>query len=88
MSRLKSIDEEWQGFSGMIFAKMKPPPGPVQVEECKKAFFAGAWAMLNAVRLIGEPEISEAEGMKYLDDRQREGKEFYRDLIKRYSEAN
>lgn len=41
---LKTLAEEWQGFSEMIFAKMNPPPGPVQVEETKRAFFAGAWA--------------------------------------------
>ena len=86
--RLKTIAEEWQGFSEMIFAKMNPPPGPVQVEETKRAFSAGAWAILMALKAIGEPEVSEDEGVDFLDGLQREGEEFYRDLIKRHAEKN
>ena len=83
---LKSIEAEWQGFSEMIFAKMHP--SPVQREEMKRAFFGGAWAMLCAVKRIGEPDISEDEGVRYLEDRQREGKHFYSELIRKYAEGN
>ncbi len=83
---MKTIEEEWQGFSAMIFAGMTLAPN--QAEEMRKAFFAGAWSMLCAMRRIGEPDISEDAGVQYFDDRQREGESFYRDLIKNHSERN
>lgn len=70
----------------MIFAKMKPAPN--QVEETKLAFFAGYWAALCAIRGIGEPDVSEAAGIRFMEDREREGEQFYKDLIKRYAEGN
>ena len=85
---MKTIEEEWQGFSSMIFAKMKEPPCAVQIEETKRAFFAGAWMILCAVKRIGEPDISEEDGFNYLESVHREGEQFYRDLIKRYAEGN
>lgn len=86
MAKLKTIEEEWQGFSRMIFSKMKEPPGAVQVEETKRAFFAGAWAMLTAMRIVGTPEITEEQGMQFFDERQREGAEFYRELMRNHAE--
>ena len=83
---MKSIEEEWNGFSAMVFAKMDP--SPVQVEEMKRAFFGGAWAMLCAVKRIGDPDISEEEGIQYLEDCQQEGNAFYRELITKYAEGN
>lgn len=86
MSSLKTIQEEWEGFSGMIFAKMAP--SLVQREETKRAFFAGAFAILCAMKRIGEPDISEAAGIQFIEEREMEGQAFYRDLIQRYSETN
>jgi len=83
---LKTIEEEWNGFSEMIFSKLNP--SPVQVSETKQAFFAGAWAILCALNEVGEPHISEEQGIQYFEDRQAEGKQFYRDLIRRYGERN
>lgn len=83
---MKSIEQEWKGFSAMVFAKLDP--SPVQVEEMKRAFFAGAFAMLCAVKRIGEPDITEDAGIEYLDARQQEAAAFYRDLITRYAEGN
>ncbi len=83
---LKSIEQEWEGFSAMIFAKMNP--SPVQREETKRAFFAGAWAILSATKRIGEPDISEETGVQWFEERQQEGRECYRELIIRYAEGN
>lgn len=83
---MKSIEEEWIGFSAMVFAKMNP--SPVQVEETKRAFFAGAWAMLCSVKRLGEADVSEEDGVRYMQEREREGEQFYKDLIKRYAESN
>lgn len=83
---LKSIEDEWQGFAAMVFAKMKPAAN--QVAEMRKAFFAGAWAMFNAVEEIGEPHVSEDESCQYLEARRAECLEFKRRLITEYAERN
>ena len=80
---LKSIEEEWAGFAEMIFANS--PPAPNQKEEMKKAFFAGAWALFTALKEIGEPHISEAEGEAYLTDREAECIEFKERLMAEYA---
>ena len=67
---LKSIEDEWHGFSAMVFAKTQP--SETQVVEMKKAFFAGAWAVFHAVEEIGEPHIPEAAGVAYLEERRAE----------------
>lgn len=60
---LKSIEEEWAGFSAMVMTNIDPQS--VQYKEMKKAFFAGAWSLHNAVVEIGEPHVSEEEGRGY-----------------------
>lgn len=83
---MKTIQQEWEGFSAMVFAKMNP--SPVQVEEMKRASFAGATSMLFAVKRLGDPDVPDDVGVQYLEDRETEAKEFYSDLIKRYAEGN
>lgn len=83
---LKSIEEEWQGFSVMVFHNTKPTD--TQVNEMKKAFFAGAWSMFCAVEEIGEPHISEADGIAWLEARRAECLEFKKKIITEYSETN
>jgi hypothetical protein len=84
----KSIEEEWCGYAAMVFKGMKPKPSQVQVEETKQAFFAGAWAILNAVVEIGEPHIPEEFGMAYLDGRRKEIEAFKNRLMAKYAERN
>lgn len=83
---MKSIEQEWKDFSAMIFQNVTPAPN--QVEEMRKAFFAGAWAMLCGVKRIGEPDISEDAGVQWLENRQQEGQRFYKKLIAKYAEGN
>jgi len=83
---LKSIQDEWDGFSQMVFANMKP--APTQVTEMKKAFFAGAWALFCALEEIGEPHISEAEGEAFLEARRAECLAFKKQLMREYAEQN
>lgn len=83
---LNSIEHEWHGFAKMVFAKTDA--GDTQRSEMKKAFFAGAWMMFTAVEEIGEPHVSEDEGMAYLEARRRECLEFTRRLMAEYAERN
>lgn len=83
---LKSIDDEWKGFSEMVFRNTKP--SETQISEMKKSFFAGAWSMFNAIEEIGEPHVSESEGFSFLEARRKECIEFKNKMIREYSESN
>ena len=83
---LKSIAEEWQGFSAMVFRGMNPTE--TQIAEMQKAFYAGAWAMFTACEEIGEDHVSEEEGFAFLSARREECLEFKRRLMAEYSERN
>ena len=83
---LKSIEEEWAGFSAMVFANCSP--SPTQVTEMKKAFFAGAWAMFTAIEEIGEPHITESDAFEYLESRRAECLAFKESIMREYAETN
>ena len=84
--RLKTIEQEWNGFAAMVFNNT--PASETQIREMKKAFFAGAWALFCAIEEIGMPHISESEGEAYLTARKVECEEFKRQLLAEYSETN
>lgn len=81
---LKSIEEEWTGFAEMVIPKLTPQH--VQYKEMKKAFFAGAWALHNAVVEIGEPHVSEQEGIEFLEKITAEIQEFKSQIMREYGE--
>ena len=83
---LKSIEQEWHGFAKMIFQDCSV--STTQVTEMKKAFFAGAWTIVTAMNEIGEPHVSEAEGVQYFEDRDKECREFKKRMMAEYSETN
>lgn len=84
---LNSIAVEFERFWAMITKGMKQV-AENQKDEMRKAFFAGAWMMQRATEEIGEPHISEAQGMQWLTDRANECKAFSRALLREYSERN
>ena len=83
---LKSIKDEWEGFSEMVFRGTNP--SMTQIAEMRKAFFAGAWSLFCALEEIGCPHISESEGEAYLEARRAECLEFKKVLMNEYSERN
>jgi len=72
---LNSIEKEWERFAAAVFRGTLP--SPVQVEEMKKIFFAGAFALFMALEEIGEPHISAEHGEKYLKSIKAECGRFY-----------
>lgn len=82
---LKSINEEWQGFAASVLPKDAPQ---IQRDEMRMAFMAGAWLMVAAVERIGEPDITEAEGMQFLTATKEECQHFKKEYMARYSEKN
>lgn len=83
---MKTIEEQWQGFSAMVFRKT--PATEVQRTEMKKAFFAGAWSLFCAVEEIGEPHVSEDEGHAFLEKWRDECLAFKKQMMAEYAEMN
>lgn len=82
MPKLNSIEEEWREFSAMIFNGVNP--SPVQVEETRRAFYAGVWVMVCMARRIGAPDVSELEGVVHLTKIENEVEAFYKDLMRSF----
>lgn len=83
---LKSIEEEWLRFSAIVIPTLTQQH--VQYREMKKAFFSGAWVVVNAAREIGEPHISEDEGVRYLNSILAECEELTSKMMREYGESN
>lgn len=52
-----TIGEQWASYVSKVIPADAPP---VQVEECKRAFYAGAQGMFQAVMAATEPEDEDA----------------------------
>ena len=83
---LNSIQKEWEGFAAAVLSEV--PVKSTQYKEMKKAFFGGAWAVVTAVEEIGEPHISDEEGMQYFTDRIEECREFTKKLMADHARGN
>jgi len=80
------IDEHWKIFAKAIFAG--EPVSRVQYEETRKAFFAGATAMLRMIQAIGDDSVSEEDGVMVLDAVEEECVQFSKDLLSEFSKRN
>lgn len=74
-----SMKAEWESFEAAV---MPRDAGQVQRQEMRRAFYAGAWSMLCAVRDIGDDGVSEADGVVTLEAMRRE-LEAFQFLIKK-----
>lgn len=83
---LNSMEKEWERFASMVFRGVEP--GQNQLAEMKKAFFAGAFAMLTGCRLCGEPDVTEEQGVAYMEERSQELELFFREMIAEYCQSN
>ena len=66
---MKTIREQWEEFRGKT---MPHTVGMTQLTETKRAFYAGAAAMLFGMVELGQSKLSEDEGAKKLDEYQAE----------------
>jgi hypothetical protein len=71
------IRDGWQDYAERVL-----PAGAsaVQRQETRRAFYAGAWELLCRYAEIGEPEISEDEGVEVLEAIRREIEAFFRTI--------
>jgi hypothetical protein len=76
---MNTIGEAWASY----VADVIPPNAPaIQVEECKRSFYAGAQAMFQAVMLATEPQ-NEDDCEARLVSIEREMQDFLRLFVKR-----
>lgn len=77
---LKSIEEEWQNWASKVFKDVNVTDA--QVRCMKQAFFGGSFVTLLQVKEIGEPHISERDGILHLENTMDELVDFHKDQIK------
>jgi hypothetical protein len=53
---------------------------PVQQEECRRAFYAGAATMFGLLTQVGEKSVSEDAGVRFFEEVQAELQVFARDM--------
>lgn len=62
-STMATIRESWNSFETDVMPEDAPP---VQRQEMRRAFFAGAWSILCELERLSHPSIPEAEGLDRL----------------------
>ena len=80
------VEAHWQIFAKAIFAG--EPVSRVQYEEMRKAFFAGATAMLRMVQSVGDDSVTEEQGVMVLDAVEQECVQFSKDLLAEFAKRN
>lgn len=74
---MRTIEEEWQCYALSCI----PPDAPrVQFTECRRAFFAGASALMMRLSEIGEDAVSEEDAARMLGDIEAECRQFCLDV--------
>lgn len=75
--RGRLVRDGWQDYAEKILPKNAPP---VQRQETRRAFYAGAWYLLCQHADLGEPDISEDEGVEVLEATKREIETFVKNI--------
>jgi hypothetical protein len=73
MPRFETVKAMWEGFEKDVI----PDDAPlVQVQEMRRAFYAGAWAMLVGCKSVGNDDVTEDEGVAQLESWRKECERF------------
>ena len=70
---MNTVQEQWQIFEALVVPKNAPP---VQRQEMRRAFYAGAEAMMRIQWNIGDSSVSEDAGIQILEGCRDELKRF------------
>jgi hypothetical protein len=73
LGQIASMRESWESFESAVM-----PPGvpAVQRSEMRRAFYAGAWAVLCVLRRLGDDDVSEETGGRVLESLTEECRRF------------
>jgi hypothetical protein len=74
---MDTVESGWASFARAVLPADAPPD---QHREMRRAFYAGAWWFLSGFASLGEPDVSEEEGVRALEAAKAEIDAFYRDL--------
>lgn len=61
---MNTIQEQWDMFSALVIPKNAPP---IQQQEMRRAFYAGAEAMTRIQFAVGDKNMSEEAGVQILE---------------------
>ncbi len=61
---MNTIQEQWESFAALVVPKDAPP---VQRQEMRRAFYAGAEAMTRIQFAVGDKAMSEDAGVQVLE---------------------
>ena len=75
---MKHIQEAWTSYMDEVIPKDAPT---IQIQELKRAFVAGAKAILEIVTQIGEDDITEDQGVEILESIHEECRTFVKDVL-------
>lgn len=64
--KTETVAQMWDSFAAAVFAGIGPV-SDVQRQEMRRAFFAGAWAILQAMKALGDDGVSEDAGVNVLE---------------------
>jgi hypothetical protein len=79
MVKLFTVAEMWADYQRNV---LPPDAGEIQVQECRRAFYAGAHAMYTDCTWgIGDPSVPERVGEAHLEKIHDELQAFKRDVL-------
>lgn len=67
------IQQLWESYANEVVPKGAPP---IQIQETRRAFYAGATALLQAQMALGDEGVTEEEGVRFFEDISEDIKEF------------
>ncbi len=73
MPPTNTVKAAWDSFEAMV---MPDDPVPNQVQEMRRSFYAGAYAMLLMCSTVGGDSVSEDEGVAMLESWRKECERF------------
>ena len=65
MSKIPTIRDKWNGYLESV---VPAAASAAQVIETRRAFYAGALAVMTINSRIGEPDVTEDEGCRAMDN--------------------
>lgn len=72
---MNTIGEQWDSYRDTVIPKSA---GAVQIEEARRAFYAGANATLGVMSRVSEADVSEMAGVHILEGLHDEMRRFIR----------
>lgn len=76
-----TVGEQWADYLRGVMPRGAPD---VQIEECRRAFYAGALSMFHIVSAISASAVDDNTGAARLDTAYREVTDYFRNFQKRH----